>query len=165
MRPCPPPRFALFGPLLLLCACPTDPPEEGIEPVSGSLSCLDTTGVPAWTFAISLRGPVKSDGTVSFVHTDVIENPSGYAMTLDGQGPDGRLDFGTFVDGTLAGQQAQPGDVPFDCGVTASLLLKFCATNEVDRSEPCWTCDDGSGDAPPGDSIGWIPCEISLPTE
>ncbi len=143
--------------LLASCSGGGGEPEE-LAALDGSFVCEDAGDGPDWDFRFAVSGPAAELGTVLYIDSADVENPSGYAMSLEGRLTTERLDFSATVPGTPAGESGGAGDVPFDCDAVEEVQVTFCATHEGTNDRPCWVCGDGSLGSPPGGAAGWVDC-------
>jgi len=147
----------IFASLFMGCSSGTGEPEE-LAALDASYSCEDSDGQPEWTFYFAVSGPAAALGSLLYIDSEEVENPSGYAMSLDGQLTTERLDFSARVSGTAAGEAVAAGAVPFACADFDSVDVVLCATHEGTTDRPCWACGDDSMGSPPGGAVGWVPC-------
>jgi len=145
--------------LIPLVACGSEPPEpEPIVPVTASFDCLEDEA-PEWSFTLSIAGPVDEGRVTVFVESVDIEDPDGFAMTVQGSNGE-TVAFEATLPGTEDGQNPAPGAVPFACTAVDAVTVTFCANPEGRPEErPCWACDPGTGEAPPPDIEGWLACD------
>jgi hypothetical protein len=147
----------IFAALMVGCSSGTGEPEELVA-IDGSYACEESDEETEWIFHFAVSGPAAALGSLLYIDSEEVENPSGYAMSLDGQLTTERLDFSARVPGTPTGETVSAGDVPFSCEHFDSVDVVLCATHEGTTDRPCWACGDDSMGSPPGGAVGWVPC-------
>ena len=143
--------------LLASCSSGGGEPDDLVA-LDGSYDCEVNADGPEWDFTFAVSGPASELGSVTYIESDDVANPSGYAMSLEGRLTTERLDFSASVPGTPAGTSGAVGAVPFDCDAIESVQVTFCATHEGTTDSPCWVCGDESMGSPPGGAAGWVDC-------
>jgi len=143
--------------VLSSCSSGGGEPEDLVS-LDGSFACELTADGPEWNFTFAVSGPASDLGSVTYIESEDLENPSGYAMSLEGRLNTARLDFSASVPGTAAGSPSVAGAVPFACDAIESVVVRFCATHQGTTDRPCWVCGDESMGSPPDGASGWVDC-------
>lgn len=143
---------------LLLVACTNPDDDDDVEFLAGSFACADGTDGPEWSFELSVSGPASDDGSRAYIRVDDSEDEL-VPMLLAGSNGDASRSFETTIDGTAAGEQPEPGDLPFSCADEPAALVRLCARDFGSAAELCFACDDGSGSPVPDGAVAWVDCD------
>ncbi len=151
-------RRCLIPFALALAACPTNDEPRPVAPIEGAYGCGDEVEGPVWDFEFAASGPADEAGAEMRIFTDDVPNEFAYSLEFEGANGTARADYSFRREGTPAGEDPSPGDVPFSCEDVDDVQVVFCARSSITLESLCWACEGEPGATLPSGAEGWVGC-------